>query len=222
MPPFHWHRWVPSSVSLLGLTAVLLLCFEPLRPLLAWATLFQLLMDDVDGWLARRLNVASAMGRCMDDICDVVAHAGVVLLIASELGTPVLIAAMINVLGMVTRTARRLSATDRLGWGQTTNDSVVVSLLAWLAHTSGSPINETMLAVILASHMVAMVMPFRVATPRALLSRPIPILGYNALLLAICILPSTSFAAFVLLATWIALALPIGGLKWSAQRRHPA
>ena len=74
--------FLPSTISLLGLAPVLMLLAEPYRPFVVWIALFQLFMDDLDGMAARKFNVANIVGRNLDDICDVVAHAVIILTIS--------------------------------------------------------------------------------------------------------------------------------------------
>lgn len=188
--------------------------FDDTHGYLVWAALFQLLMDDIDGWLARRMGVASLFGRSMDDICDVVAHTTALLLMAQDFGNMVWAAAMINAATMVIRTARRLSTPHQLRWGQTTNDSVALMLVAWISVEHGTSQPAAALSILLVLHVFAMLAPFQTRTPRALLTHPLPIMGYHLALLSVYLIPDAGFPAFIVLAAWQAAAFAIGYLSW--------
>jgi phosphatidylserine synthase len=126
-----------NSISFLGTIPVFVL-LEPnyyiYFPLIA---AFNILADDLDGIVARRLGTNSEKGRFIDVLCDAASHLVLLMAAARNHGMVTKIVAMITLVSMINRLASSSNKEITKFNGTTTNECIValhlviVMELAW-------------------------------------------------------------------------------------------
>ena len=75
-----------NIVSLLGVLPVCVLFVDDGYRYILPLIIFNNVMDDLDGIVAIKLNIKSAFGAALDNVCDVVAHTVFVLMVGMHHG----------------------------------------------------------------------------------------------------------------------------------------
>jgi phosphatidylserine synthase len=205
---------LPNIVSILGVLPLCILlgadAFVYLCPLIV----FNNIMDDLDGILAKKLRLCSDFGAGLDNVCDAVAHIVVALVVGSHYGGVVLAFSLLSAVAILVRVAQRLAPTPATGTGTPTNELMRhILLLTILQGFLGCDITPYLVAAFLLNS-VSMLVPF--AMPhlvRALTKSATAILCVNvALAIAWCVPATAPFIAAAFLGTYL-YSFAVGGVR---------
>jgi len=185
------YRNLPNLVSLLGVTPLCLLNTPLAFQLLPALIIFNNLMDDLDGILARKLNPGSRFGAALDNVCDAAAHAGITLYVGSLYGGVSLLACQLAAAAVLLRLTGRLMPEAVLNRGSTTNELMrhllFVVLLERDYGVSAAPWIVSVLLLHSVSLLVRFPMPHLLRTQA---KRPATVLGLNGVLLVAWLVPA--------------------------------
>jgi phosphatidylglycerophosphate synthase len=142
---------IPNTVSILGVLPLALLFTENGFIYIIPLIVFNNIMDDLDGILARELKLQSEFGARMDNLADSVAHTLFIFAIGSQFGLWTLLFGLLPVSAFMIRSVSRLG--NAKGGGSPTNELIrhllfvlvlseiitfnisLVIILLYLAHT---------------------------------------------------------------------------------------
>ncbi len=153
------YRNLPNAVSVLGV-APLVLAFAPGgKEWLPALIVYNNFMDDLDGTLARRLDLRSRFGATLDNLCDGVAHALLAVAVAAHCGLAALAASALAAAAILSRIAGRIEDPGSRNGSQT--NELMRHLLFWLLaeRAFGFDIKLAVTAT-LGLHAATMVAPF--------------------------------------------------------------
>ncbi len=83
---------------------------------------FNNIMDDLDGILAKKLGLRSEFGAGLDNVCDAVAHILIAMVVGSHYGGVVLAASLLSAVAILVRVVQRLAPSNLAGTGTPTNE----------------------------------------------------------------------------------------------------
>jgi CDP-diacylglycerol--glycerol-3-phosphate 3-phosphatidyltransferase len=168
------HFWnLPNTITLLRTLAVPILLFFPMlapsrvgSQVMAWIFIVAAVTDLLDGWLARRGQQVTRIGKLLDPLADklLVATSLIVLLAAGripEWGTPmvvVIIGREIAVTGLrgFAASQGQIMAADWLGKVKTLLQNVAIGALLFPSPTWGLPAHTVGLAFLIAATVLTL------------------------------------------------------------------
>ena len=118
----HIHRNLPNIVSILGVLPLCILLREDAFVYLCPLIVFNNIMDDLDGILAKKLGLRSEFGAGLDNVCDAVAHILIAMVVGSHYGGVVLAASLLSAVAILVRVVQRLAPSNLAGTGTPTNE----------------------------------------------------------------------------------------------------
>jgi len=155
------YRNLANITSILGVLPIGLLFLDGGYVYLIPFLIFNNVMDDLDGVLARKLKIGSLLGAHLDNVCDTVVHVSLVLIVSAHYGMGMLLVGMIAATAIILRLTGRLNPDEVSGNGTPTNElmrhMVFVLLLAGLYKVDPQPY----LVLIFIFHTVTMLLPFK-------------------------------------------------------------
>ena len=113
---------LPNIVSFLGVLPLCILFRESAFVYLCPLIVFNNIMDDLDGILAKKLGLRSEFGAGLDNVCDAVAHILIAMVVGSHFGGVVLAASLLCSVAILIRVVQRISPTHAAGTGTPTNE----------------------------------------------------------------------------------------------------
>ena len=116
------YRNLANAISILGVLPLALLFLEDSYRYLIPLIIFNNAMDDLDGVLAAKLNIRSRFGADLDNVCDAVAHAALVLAVGVHFGGLVLMMSLIAGASIILRITARCNPEGQTGNGSPTNE----------------------------------------------------------------------------------------------------
>ncbi len=193
------HRNIANVVSILGIVPLPLLLMDGGYEFVIHLMIYNTIMDDLDGSLAVKLGIQSDFGCILDNVCDVLAHAVFVMVIAMHHGV------LCGAVSVVALVAIELRVVSRLRpgappSGSPTNELVrhmlFILLLAGTYQFSATP--YLIAAFIL--HAISMIAPFPMPyLLRSMTKSGVSIAMVNLALLSAWLLPvSTPRLAWLL------------------------
>jgi phosphatidylglycerophosphate synthase len=184
------YRNLPNAASVLGVAPLGLVFAEEGRRLLPWLILYNNFMDDLDGTLARTLDLRSDFGGTLDNLCDTAAHILLALAVGGCYGAAALAAGGVAAVAILVRMATRITLGPRAKNGSTTNE-LMRHLLFLVLLDRGFKVDVSMLVVItLLAHAVTMVIPFPMPwLLRTMAKTTAPILLINVALVGAALAP---------------------------------
>jgi len=211
----HIYRNLPNIVSILGVLPLCILLREDAFVYLCPLIVFNNIMDDLDGILAKKLRLCSDFGAGLDNVCDAVAHILIALVVGSHYGGVVLAFSLLAAVAIFVRVVQRLAPTPAAGTGTPTNELMRhILLLTLLQGFLGGDITPYLVAAFglnSASMLVPFAMPHIV---RSMTQSATAILCVNAALVIAWYIPVTSpFIAVAFLGTY-AYSFAVGGVRW--------
>ncbi len=209
------YRNLPNIISILGVLPLCILlrpdAFVYLCPLIV----FNNIMDDLDGILAKKLGLRSEFGAGLDNVCDAVAHILIVMVVGSHFGGFVLALSLLSAVAILVRVVQRLAPSPATGTGTPTNELMRHLLfLSLLPASFGIDITPYLVAAFLLNS-VSMLVPFAMPHPvRSLAKSATAILGVNAALAVAWCVPATApFMAAAFFGTYL-YSFAAGGVGW--------
>ncbi len=213
------YRNLPSIVSILGVLPLCVLLLDGGFAYLCALIVFNNIMDDLDGILAKKLRLCSDFGAGLDNVCDAVAHILIAMVVGAHYGGIVLAFSLLAAVVILVRVVQRLAPSPSSGTGTPTNELMRhLLLLAVLQRLYGFDITPYLVAV-LVLNSVSMLVPF--AMPhlvRARAKSATAVLSVNvALALAWGIPKAAPFVAAAFFGTYL-YSFAVGGLAWLRSR----
>lgn len=209
------YRNLPNIVSILGVLPLSILLLEDGFLYLCALILFNNIMDDLDGILAKKLRLGSDFGAGLDNVCDAVAHILIAMVIGAHYGGIVLAFSLLAAVTILIRVVQRLAPSHASGTGTPTNELMRhLLLLSILQGLYGFDITPYLIVVFL-MNSVSMLVPF--AMPHLLRSRAksaTTVLLVNVVLVLALLIPATALyitAAFF--GTYL-YSFVMGGFRW--------
>jgi len=209
------YRNLPNIVSILGVLPLCILLLDDGYAYLCALIVFNNVMDDLDGILAKKLHLRSDFGAGLDNVCDAVAHILIAMVVGSHYGGVVLAASLVSAVAILVRVVQRIAPSAATGTGTPTNELMRhVLLLTLLQAYFGFDITFYLVAAFLLNSM-SMLVPF--AMPHLVRSKTksaTAILGVNVALAVAWFSPVTApFTAAAFLGTYL-YSFAIGGVGW--------
>ncbi len=213
----HIYRNLPNIVSILGVLPLCILLREDAFVYLCPLIVFNNIMDDLDGILAKKLRLCSEFGAGLDNVCDAVAHILIAMVVGSHYGGVVLALSLLAAVAILVRVVQRLAPapSPATGTGTPTNELMRhLLLLTILQESFGFDIAPYLVAAYFLNS-ASMLVPF--AMPHLARSRAktaTAILGVNVALAVAWCVPVT--APFMAAAFWGAYlySFAAGGVGW--------
>lgn len=211
----HLYLNLPNIVSILGLLPLYILLQEDAFVYLCPLILYNNIMDDLDGVLAKKLGLCSEFGAGLDNVCDAVAHIMVAMVVGSHYGGVVLALSLLSAVAILVRVVQRVAASPTLGTGTPTNELMRHLLLLSILHEAfGFDIIPYLSAAYLlnsASMLVPFTMPHLV---RSSAKSATAILAVNVALAVALFVPVTApFTTVAFLGTYL-YSFVVGGMGW--------
>lgn len=194
------YRNLPNIVSILGVLPLVILTLDDGFVYLCALILFNNFMDDLDGILAVKLDLRSAFGARLDNVCDAVGHILVVMVLGAHYGGVVLGFSLLAAGAILVRIVQRLDPSPPSGIGTPTNELMRhILLVLVLQELLGGDVT-VYLAIALFLNSVSMLVPF--SMPHLVRSRAKSI----AAVLAVNVV--------LVLAWWVPIAAPFVGVAF--------
>ncbi len=214
-PLKHIYRNLPNIVSILGVLPLCVLLREDAFVYLCPLIVFNNIMDDLDGVLAKKLGLGSEFGALLDNVCDAVAHILIAIVVGSHYGGVVLALSLLSAVAILVRVVQRLASSPATGTGTPTNELMRhLLLLTILQESFGFDVTAYLVAAYLlnsASMLVPFAMPHLI---RSTAKTATAILGVNvALAVAWCVPVTAPFMAAAFLGTYL-YSFVVGGVGW--------
>jgi len=214
-PLKHIYRNLPNIVSFLGVLPLCVLLREDAFVYLCPLIVFNNIMDDLDGILAKKLGLRSEFGAGLDNVCDAVAHILIAMVVGSHYGGVVLAASLLSAIAILIRVVQRVAPSPATGTGTPTNELMRHLLLVILLQESyGFDITAYLVAAFLlnsASMLVPFAMPHLV---RSKARTAMAIVAVNVALAAAWYAPGTVVLVAVAFLGLYLYAFVVGAVGW--------
>ena len=150
-----------NAISLLGVLPVCVLFLDDGYQYIVPLILFNNVMDDLDGIVAVKLKISSVFGATLDNVCDVVAHTALALMVGMHYGGVCGVLSLAAASAMLIRVVSRIVPGATAGTGSPTNELMRHMLFVLLLEKAFSFDGVNVLAVVFAVHTVSMLLPYR-------------------------------------------------------------
>ena len=224
----HIYRNLPNIVSILGVLPLCILLREDAFVYLCPLIVFNNIMDDLDGILAKKLELRSEFGAGLDNVCDAVAHILIAMVVGSYYGGVVLAASLLAAVAILVRVVQRLAPSPATGTGTPTNELmrhllllIILQEFLGLAEPAGGfDITPYLVAAYLlnsASMLVPYAMPHLI---RSQAKSATAVLGVNAaLVIAWCAPITAPFITAAFFGSYL-YSFVAGGMRWLRSSGH--
>ena len=205
----HIYRNLPNIVSILGVLPLCILVRADAWLYLCPLIVFNNIMDDLDGILAKKLGLGSEFGAGLDNVADAVAHVLIVMVVGVHFGGVVLAAGLVAAVAILIRVVQRIAPSPATGTGTPTNELMRHLLLLIILQQSFEFDVAPYLVAAYLLNSASMVVPF--AMPHLVRSKAktaTAVAGVNVALAVAWFAPVT--APFVA----AAYSLMVGGVGW--------
>ncbi len=208
-------RNLANVISLLGVLPVGVLFVEDGYRYIVPLIVFNNIMDDLDGIVAVKLDIKSAFGAALDNVCDVVAHTIFVLMVGMHHGWVCGVFALAAATAMLIRVVSRIVRGATVGAGSPTNELIRHMFFVLLLAKVFSFDVEIVLAGVFALHTVSMIVPYRMpGLIRSVTKSAFSIGLVNVALIGAWLIPyATPVVAAAFGATYL-YGFVAGGLRW--------
>ncbi len=216
------YRNLPNIVSFLGVLPLCILLREDAFVYLCPLIVFNNIMDDLDGILAKTLRLGSAFGAGLDNVCDAVAHILIAMVVGAHYGGVVLAASLLAAVAILIRVVQRLAPSPATGTGTPTNELMrhilLLTLLQELHEFNVTPYLTAAYILNSASMLVPFAMPHLI---RSQAKSATAVLGVNAALVIAWHAPITApFIAAAFFGGYV-YSFVAGGVRWLRYSAHP-
>ncbi len=189
----HLYRNLPNIVSILGVLPLCILLREDAFVYLCPLIVFNNIVDDVDGILAKKLRLRSAFGAGVDNVSDAVAHILIAMVVGAHYGGVVLAFSLLSAVAILIRVVQRVDPSYVGGTGTPTNELMrhilLLTLLQELYEFNVTPFLVAAHIVNSASMLVPFAMPHLI---RSQAESATAVLGVNAALVIAWYAPMTA------------------------------
>ena len=195
------YRNLANATSILGVLPLVVLFLDDGYQYVIPLIIFNNFMDDLDGFLAAKLNIRSRFGADLDNLCDAVAHISLALAVGAHFGSLLIAASAIAAGTILVRVVTRLSPEATEEKGSQTNELMRHMLFALLLAGQFTFRPEYILIAVFLIHSVSMLAPYPMPHPIIDRAKSAVMLGLvNVALVAAWLLPIVTpvvMAAFV-------------------------
>ena len=216
------YRNLPNIVSIFGVLPLCILLLDNGFAYLCALIVFNNIMDDLDGILAKKLRLGSDFGAGLDNVCDAVAHILIAMVVGAHYGGVVGAFSLLAAVAILIRVAQRLAPSPASGTGTPTNELMRHLLLLSILQGLYGFDPTAYLIVAFLMNSVSMLVPF--AMPHLIRSKAksaTVILCVNAALAIAWYIPMTApFIAAAFFGSYI-YSFIAGGLRWLRSSGHP-
>ncbi len=217
-------RNLANIVSILGVLPICILFgeqgYEYLLPLI----IYNNIMDDLDGVLAAKLNIRSEFGAILDNVCDAIAHAVIVLIVgmqfAQEAGHPsmggfCLASSLLATGAIILRVVTRIDPSFTAGTGSPTNELIRHIFFSLLVGQIFQFDPTALLSATFLLHATSMVVPFKMRHLIRSLARSAVAIGMvNVALLVAWLWPIAAPVIAVSFGVSYVASFMTGGVRW--------
>ncbi len=116
------YRNLPNIVSILGVLPLCILLLDDGFAYICALIVFNNILDDLDGILAKKLRLCSDFGAGLDNVCDAVAHLLIAMVVGAHYGGSVLAFSLLAAVAILVRVVQRLAPSPASGTGTPTNE----------------------------------------------------------------------------------------------------
>ena len=209
------YRNLPNIVSILGVLPLCILLLDDGFAYLCALIVFNNVMDDLDGILAKKLRLRSDFGAGLDNVCDAVAHILIAMVVGMHHGGVVLVFSLLASVAILIRVVQRIAPSPASSTGTPTNELMRhLLLLLLLQELYGFDVTAYLIMAFLLNS-VSMFAPF--AMPHLVRSRSksvAAVVSVNAALALAWGIPETApFIAAAFFSTYI-YSFAAGSLGW--------
>ena len=209
------YRNLPNIISILGVLPLCILLLDDGFAFLGALIVFNNIMDDLDGILAKKLRLKSDFGAGLDNVCDAVAHILIAMVVGAHYGGIVLAFSLLAAVAILVRVVQRLAPSPASGTGTPTNELMRhLLLLSILQGLYGFDITAYLIVVFLLNS-VSMHVPF--AMPhlvRTSAKSAMAVVAVNVALVLAWAIPLTSpFIAAAFFSTYL-YSFGMSGVAW--------
>lgn len=213
------YRNLPNMVSMLGVLALSLFFVEDSFRYFIGLVIFNNIMDDLDGILARELHLSSEFGARLDNVADAVSHIVITMAVGIHYGGIVLPFSLVAAAAILVRVVQRLAPVPPSGVGSPTNELMrhllLLVILQEIFEFDAAPFLVVVFLLNSVSMLVPYAMPYMVRT-RA--KRLWAIVGVNVVLvLAWAAPPAAPVVAAAFFGTYL-YSFVAGGIPWVQNR----
>jgi len=214
------YRNLPNIVSMLGVLPLSLLLLEDGFSYLPALIVYNNFMDDLDGILARELQLSSDFGARLDNVADAVSHILVSLVVGAHYGGIVLVFSAIAAVAILIRVVQRLDPSSVYGTGTPTNELMRHLLLLVVLQNAFDLDITPYLVAVFAVNALTMLVPFSLPhLIRARTKSVVAILGVNVVLAAAWLTPEAApFIAAAFFGTYL-YSFGVGSVSWARTAR---
>ena len=217
------YRNIANAVSILGIVPLPLLLMDDGYKFVIPLMIYNNIMDDLDGILAVKLGIKSEFGCILDNVCDVLAHAVFVMVIAMHHGVVCGVVSVVAILAMELRVVSRLRLGAAVGLGSPTNELVrhmlFILLLGKAYAFNATPFLIAAFILNAVSMIAPLSMPYLL---RSMTKSAVTIAMINLALLAAWLFPiSTPVIAACFFVTY-GLSFITATIHWLAPRTPPS
>jgi len=213
------YRNLPNIVSVLGVLPICILLLDNGYAYLGALIVFNNIVDDLDGILAKKLRLRSDFGAGLDNVCDAVAHIFIAMVVGTHYGGFVLVFSLLASVAILVRVVQRIMPSPASGTGTPTNELMRhLLLLLVLQGLFGFDLTAYLVVAFLLNS-VSMLVPFEM--PHLVRSRAksvAAVVSVNTALALAWGIPETSpFIAAAIFGTYL-YSFAMGGLRWLRRR----
>ncbi|MCZ6655076.1 MAG: CDP-alcohol phosphatidyltransferase family protein [Planctomycetota bacterium] len=217
----HIYRNLPNIVSIVGVLPLCILLREDAFVYLCPLIVFNNIMDDLDGILAKKLGLRSEFGAGLDNVCDAVAHILIAMVVGSYYSGVVLAASLLAAVAILVRVVQRLAPSPATGTGTPTNELMrhllLLTLLQELYGFNSTPYFVAAYILNSASMLVPFAMPHLI---RSQAKSATAVLGVNAaLVIAWCAPITAPFITAAFFGSFL-YSFVAGGMRWLRSSGH--
>lgn len=159
------YRNLANATSIFGVLPLVVLFLDDGYRYVIPLIIFNNFMDDLDGFLAAKLNIRSRFGADLDNVCDAVAHISLALAVGAHFGSLLIAASAIAAGSILVRVVTRLNPKATEGTGSPTNELMRHMLFALLLAGQFDFNPEYILIAVFLIHSVSMLVPYPIPHP---------------------------------------------------------
>ncbi len=159
------YRNLANATSIFGVLPLVVLFLDDGYRYVIPLIIFNNFMDDLDGFLAAKLNIRSRFGADLDNVCDAVAHVALALAVGAHFGSLLIAASAIAAGSILVRIVTRLNPKTTGGTGSPTNELMRHMLFVLLLAGQFDFNPEYILIAVFLLHSVSMLVPYPIRHP---------------------------------------------------------
>ncbi len=217
------YRNIANAVSILGIIPLPILLMSDGYRYVIPLMIYNNIMDDLDGIVAWKLGIQSEFGAILDNVCDALAHAVFVMVIAMEHGFVCGAVSVVAILAIELRVVSRLRPGAAGSRGSPTNELVRHMLFILLLEEAYSFNATPFLIAAFILHAISMIAP--VPMPyllRSMTKSAVAIAVINLALLSAWLVPTSAPVIAACFFVTYVLSFIVEVFRWLAPPKAPS